>query len=36
MGGLAALIPLIGAQVLLALWMERNHAVAFIDEADTG
>ena len=36
MGGLAALIPLIGAQVLLALWMERNHAVAFIGEADTG
>lgn len=36
LGGLATLIPLIGAQVLLALWMERNHAVAFIDEADTG
>ena len=36
MGGLAALIPLIGAQVLLALWMERNHAVAFTGEADTG
>jgi len=29
----AALTPLIGAEILIALWMERNHAVAFKDEA---
>jgi Fuc2NAc and GlcNAc transferase len=36
LGGAAALAPLIGAELLMALWMERNHAVAFEDEAETG
>jgi hypothetical protein len=35
-GGAAALTPLIGAEMLIALWMERNQAVAFKDEAKTG
>jgi UDP-N-acetylmuramyl pentapeptide phosphotransferase/UDP-N-acetylglucosamine-1-phosphate transferase len=33
LGGAAALTPLIGAEILIALWMERNHAVTFKDEA---
>ena len=36
LGGAAALTPLIGAEILIALWMERNHAVTFKDEAKTG
>ena len=36
LGGAAALAPLIGAELLIALWMERNHAVAFKNEAETG
>jgi len=36
LGGAAALTPLIGAELLIALWMERNHAVSFKDEAKTG
>ena len=32
----ATLIPLIGAEMLIALWMERNQAVSFQDEAKTG
>jgi UDP-N-acetylmuramyl pentapeptide phosphotransferase/UDP-N-acetylglucosamine-1-phosphate transferase len=35
-GGAATLIPLIGAEMLIALWMERNRAVSFQDEAKTG
>jgi UDP-N-acetylmuramyl pentapeptide phosphotransferase/UDP-N-acetylglucosamine-1-phosphate transferase len=35
-GGAATLIPLIGAEMLMALWMERNQAVSFQDEAKTG
>jgi len=35
-GGAAALTPLIGAEMLMALWMERNQAVSFKDEAKTG
>ena len=35
LGGAAALTPLIGAELLIALWMERNHAVSFKDEAKT-
>ena len=33
LGGAAALTPLIGTEILIALWMERNHAVTFKDEA---
>ena len=33
LGGAAALTPIIGAEILIALWMERNHAVSFKDEA---
>ena len=36
LGGAATLIPLIGAEMLIALWMERNRAVSFQDEAKTG
>jgi UDP-N-acetylmuramyl pentapeptide phosphotransferase/UDP-N-acetylglucosamine-1-phosphate transferase len=35
-GGAATLMPLIGAEMLMALWMERNQAVSFQDEAKTG
>jgi len=35
-GNAATLIPLIGAEMLIALWMERNQAVSFQDEAKTG
>ena len=35
-GGVAALTPLIGAEMLMALWMERNQAVSFKDEAKMG
>jgi UDP-N-acetylmuramyl pentapeptide phosphotransferase/UDP-N-acetylglucosamine-1-phosphate transferase len=35
-GGAGTLIPLIGAEMLMALWMERNQAVSFQDEAKTG
>jgi UDP-N-acetylmuramyl pentapeptide phosphotransferase/UDP-N-acetylglucosamine-1-phosphate transferase len=35
-GGAAALTLLIGAEMLMGLWIERNHAVAFEDEAKTG
>lgn len=36
LGGVAVLWPLIGMEMLIALWMERNHAVTFQDEAKTG
>jgi UDP-N-acetylmuramyl pentapeptide phosphotransferase/UDP-N-acetylglucosamine-1-phosphate transferase len=36
LGGPGALTPLIVAEILIALWMERNHAVTFKDEAKTG
>jgi UDP-N-acetylmuramyl pentapeptide phosphotransferase/UDP-N-acetylglucosamine-1-phosphate transferase len=36
LGGAGALTPLIGAEILIALWMERNHAVTFKDGAKTG
>jgi len=35
-GGAATLMPLIGAEMLMALWMERNQAASFQDEAKTG
>jgi UDP-N-acetylmuramyl pentapeptide phosphotransferase/UDP-N-acetylglucosamine-1-phosphate transferase len=35
-GGAATLTPLIGAEMLMALWMERNQAVSFQDEAKSG
>jgi UDP-N-acetylmuramyl pentapeptide phosphotransferase/UDP-N-acetylglucosamine-1-phosphate transferase len=35
-GNAATQIPLIGAEMLIALWMERNQAVSFQDEAKTG
>jgi UDP-N-acetylmuramyl pentapeptide phosphotransferase/UDP-N-acetylglucosamine-1-phosphate transferase len=35
-GGAATLTPLIGAEMLTALWMDRNQAVSFRDEAKTG
>jgi len=35
-GNAATLIPLICAEMLIALWMERNQAVSFQDEAKTG
>jgi len=35
-GGAATLMPLIGAEMLMALWMERNQAASFRDEAKTG
>jgi hypothetical protein len=35
-GGTATLMPLIGAEMLMALWMERNQAASFQDEAETG
>jgi hypothetical protein len=35
-GNAATLIPLIGAEMLIALWMEHNQAVSFQDEAKTG
>jgi UDP-N-acetylmuramyl pentapeptide phosphotransferase/UDP-N-acetylglucosamine-1-phosphate transferase len=35
-GGAATLIPLIGAEMLIALWMDRNQAASFQDEAKTG
>jgi hypothetical protein len=31
-GGTPALASLIGAEVLMALWMEQHHATAFDDE----
>jgi UDP-N-acetylmuramyl pentapeptide phosphotransferase/UDP-N-acetylglucosamine-1-phosphate transferase len=36
LGGTASLAPLIGAEMLIALWLESNYAVAFNDEAKTG
>jgi Fuc2NAc and GlcNAc transferase len=36
LGGTSALTPLIGTEILLALWLERNHAVTFKDEAKRG
>jgi Fuc2NAc and GlcNAc transferase len=36
LGGGAALTSLICAEMLIALWMERNHAVTFKDEAKLG
>ncbi len=35
-GGTTALTPLIGTEILIALWLERNHAVTFKDEAKRG
>ena len=35
LGGAAALAPLIGTEMLMALWMERNHAATFKNEAKT-
>jgi hypothetical protein len=35
-GGAATLMPLIGAEMLMALWMERNEAASFQDEAKAG
>lgn len=35
-GGAATLIPLIGAEMLMALWMDCNQAASFQDEAKTG
>jgi hypothetical protein len=29
-------MPLIGVEMLMALWMERNQASSFQDEAKTG
>jgi UDP-N-acetylmuramyl pentapeptide phosphotransferase/UDP-N-acetylglucosamine-1-phosphate transferase len=34
LGGTAALTALIGTEMLMAVWMERNHAVAFKNEAE--
>jgi hypothetical protein len=36
LGGIAALTPLIGTEMLMAVWMERKHAVTFKNEAKTG
>jgi UDP-N-acetylmuramyl pentapeptide phosphotransferase/UDP-N-acetylglucosamine-1-phosphate transferase len=36
LGGFAALPPLIGAEMLIALWMEHTHAVDFHEEVKTG
>jgi len=36
LGGTASLPPLIGAEMLFALLLERHHAVAFLPEAKSG
>jgi UDP-N-acetylmuramyl pentapeptide phosphotransferase/UDP-N-acetylglucosamine-1-phosphate transferase len=36
LGGIAALTPLIGTEMLMAVWMERKHAVTFKNDAKTG